>query len=126
MTADIRKRILVIDDDEEMLALVQIALEEDGYLVSTANSGQTAISSYSTINPDLVLLDIRMPLLNGYEVLEKIREISNVPVIMLTGVQDANSVAQSLNLGADDYIRKPFSVQEFLAHVRAKLRRAAI
>jgi len=120
---DMTKRILVVDDDVDMLELLQLALEQGGYQVLTVESGEQALNIFSSFKPDLVILDIIMPESDGYQVLTKIREFSNIPVIILTAIQDPTAVAQSLSLGADDYIRKPFSLQEFLARVRAKLRR---
>lgn len=115
--------IMVVDDDPDLLEMVQEALEVEGYSVITADNGQTALEKIDQEKPNLVLLDIKMPVLDGYQVLQQIRIKSNIPVIMLTGVQEPNSVSQSLDLGADDYIKKPFSVQELMAHIRAKLRR---
>jgi DNA-binding response OmpR family regulator len=116
-------RILVIDDDQDTLDMVQAALEIEGYSVSVADNGRTGLDIVIREKPRLILLDIKMPGLDGCQVLKEIRKISNIPVIMVTGIQEPYSVAESLDLGADDYITKPFSIQELMAHIRAKLRR---
>ena len=120
-----KAHILVVDDNEEfVLQLVRRTLEPEGYSVTVATNGNSALTLLDELRPDLVLLDIRMPDINGYQVLKRIRETSNVPVIMLTAMLETTSVYQSLKLGADDYIRKPFQPQVLLARVQAKLRRA--
>ena len=116
------KSILVIDDDPHMLKLMKITLEREGYDVILATDGIVGISLLKETKPDLVLLDILMPGIDGYEVLDRIRRESNVPVIMMTAVRDVDSVVKSLNLGADDYLRKPFSPKELIARVHTKLR----
>jgi DNA-binding response OmpR family regulator len=115
--------VLVIDDDQDMLDMIQTALKIEGYSVSVADNGKTGLEKVNLEFPELILLDIRMPGLDGYQVLKQIRKISNIPVIMLTAIQEPHSVSESLDLGADDYITKPFSIQELTAHIRAKLRR---
>ena len=120
-----KAHILVVDDNEEfVLQLVRRILEPEGYSVTAATNGNSALTVIDELRPDLVLLDIRMPEINGYQVLKRIREKSDVPVIMLTAILEVTSVQQSLGLGADDYIRKPFKPQELVARVQAKLRRA--
>jgi DNA-binding response OmpR family regulator len=116
-------RILVVDDDKYLLDIIKIILESEGYIVETAIGGPEAMASLNAQKANLVLLDIRLPGEDGYQVLRQIRLISNVPVIMLTGVAEAASVAQSVELGADGYIRKPISSQELIAIVRNKLKR---
>ena len=116
------KSILVIDDDPSILKLMEITLEREGYDVILAIGGVVGISLLKETKPDLVLLDIMMPELNGYEVLGRIRRESNVPVIMMTAVRDVDSVIKSLGLGADDYVRKPLNPKELIARVRTKLK----
>jgi DNA-binding response OmpR family regulator len=106
-----------------MLGLIKPMLESAGYTVTTSNNGQEAIAKFKEINPDLVLLDIKMSGISGYDVLKHIREVSVVPVIMITGISDVNEVNKSLNFGADDYVRKPFSSKILIARIQAKLRR---
>jgi DNA-binding response OmpR family regulator len=111
--------ILVVDDEPRYIRAIQINLEASGYEVITARDGQTAIELAAGEEPDLILLDIRMGGLDGYEVCRRIREFSAVPIIMLTALaEDADKVA-GLDVGADDYVTKPFSADELLARVRA-------
>jgi DNA-binding response OmpR family regulator len=118
--------ILVVDDEPRYIRAIQINLEASGYEVITARDGQTAIELAASEEPDLILLDIRMVDLDGYEVCRRIREFSAVPIIMLTALaEDADKVA-GLDVGADDYVTKPFSADELLARVRAVLRRVEL
>lgn len=116
--------IMVVDDDEAIRALLRRALELAGYSVALASDGNSALSLMEERKPDLVLLDIIMPGISGLEVLYHVRKHSTVPVIVLTAKQEATTAKTALLLGADDYVRKPFSIQELLARVKAKLRRA--
>ena len=118
-----RRRILVVDDEERMVRFIRLNLEHDGFQVSEAFNGRQAVQRLRDINPDLILLDVMMPDLNGFEVLEMIREISNVPVIMLTAKGEEDDRVQGLELGADDYVTKPFSPRELVSRVKAVLRR---
>ena len=119
-----KARILVVDDDPQILDMLKCILEDEGYVVNTVANGNSAMAALTEQKPDLVLLDISLPDLNGYQVLSLIRERSEVPVIMLTGILEVTSVRQSVNLGADDYVRKPFRPRELLARIKSKLRRA--
>ncbi len=116
--------LLAVDDDVQVLHLVRRTLETEGYRVITADSGEAAVAAFEQQPPDLVVLDIKMPGLNGYQVLERIRETSNVPVIMLTAVREETAMERSLGLGASDYIIKQVSIKVLIARVKAKLRRA--
>ena len=118
-------RVLVVDDEEIVCNSLQRVLKEAGYDAVTAANGQEALNKMSQLKIALVLLDIRMPGLDGFQVLRLIRKSSNVPVIMLTAVNDVNTVYDTLSLGADDYVTKPFRTRELLARIRAKLRRTA-
>ena len=119
-------RILVVDDDLQILDMLKCTLDDEGYDVDCAVDGKSALSLLTEYHPDLVLLDIKMPGLNGYQVLELIRDKAEVPVIMLTGVLEPISVRQSVSLGADDYVRKPFRTRELLARIKNKLRRVKL
>lgn len=119
-----RKHILIVDDEPRMVRFVRMNLELEGYQVSTASSGMEAIEKVRTELPDLVILDIMMPEMDGYETLERIRQISNVPVIMLTVKAEEEDKVRGLELGADDYVTKPFSPRELASRVKAALRRA--
>jgi two-component system KDP operon response regulator KdpE len=118
-----RRRILVVDDEERMVRFIRMNLEHDGFEVSEAFNGKEAIQKVRDVTPDLILLDVMMPDLNGFEVLETLREASNVPVIMLTAKGEEDDRVRGLELGADDYVTKPFSPRELVGRVKAVLRR---
>ena len=117
------ERILVADDDREIVRTVRAYLEESGYEVTSAHDGKTALDSFHNERPDLVVLDIMMPEMNGLDVARALRRESEVPIIMLTARVDEADRLVGLELGADDYITKPFSPREVVARVRAVLRR---
>lgn len=119
-----KQLILAVDDDEEMLRMLSRILELEGYDVALAANGRAALTILEECEPDLVILDIIMPGLDGFQVLDLIRQRSNVPVIMLTARCEVTSLRDAVVLGADDYVRKPFYTRELLARIRAKLRRA--
>jgi len=116
--------IMVVDDEQEILRLLKRTLELERYSVILTDNGGTALALLEKHQPDLVILDIMMPGLNGFQVLDLIRHRSSVPVIMLTARDEVATVRDALNLGADDYVRKPFHTRELVARIRAKLRRA--
>src|SRR5579884_1824161 len=116
--------IVVADDDPQLLRLVARNLEMEGYTTHTASDGQQALDLVESKAPDLVLLDVMMPRLDGFTVCHRIREFSSVPVIIVTARGQDQDKVRGLDLGADDYLTKPFSVDELLARVRAVLRRA--
>ncbi len=117
------KTILVVDDEERMARFIRLNLEHDGFQVVEAYRGMQAMQQYRDSLPDLVLLDVMMPDIDGFEVLSMLREISNVPVIMLTAKGEEDDRVRGLELGADDYVTKPFSPRELVSRVRAVLRR---
>ena len=119
-----RPQIMVIDDDQRMLRLLEITFEQEGYDTILAADGSSALAMLEDCKPDLVILDIMMPGPDGFQVLEVIRQRSNVPVIMLTAKSEVTVARDALVLGADDYVRKPFHTTELLARIKAKLRRA--
>ncbi|MCD4801712.1 MAG: response regulator transcription factor [Anaerolineales bacterium] len=116
-------KILVVDDEKRMVRFIQLNLEQDGFQVLTAYNGAEALEQVRTQLPDLILLDIMMPDISGFEVLKRIREVNSVPVIMLTAKGEEDDRIQGLELGADDYITKPFSPREMVSRIRAVLRR---
>lgn len=120
-----RTCIMAIDDEVEILRLLKNILEDEGYDFLGATSGDNAFAQLREHQPDLIILDIMMPGLDGFQVLDLIRRKSNVPVIMLTGKGEVTALRDSVEIGADDYVRKPFYPLELVARVRAKLRRAA-
>ena len=117
-------RILVVDDEEHVRKLLQRILERSGYNVITAANGREALDKLSLAKFDLVLLDLKMPELDGFQTLALIRKQSNVLVMMVTGMGEVASVNEALSIGADDYVTKPFSGAVLLARIEAKLRRS--
>ena len=117
------KIILVVDDEERMLRFIRLNLEHDGFQVIEAVKGHEALDKMRTGMPDLILLDVMLPDLDGFEVLKMIREISNIPIIMLTAKGEEDDRVKGLELGADDYVTKPFSPRELVSRVKAVLRR---
>lgn len=115
--------ILVVDDEARMVRFIQLNLEHDGFQVISAYNGREALEQVRSQLPNLVLLDVMMPDLDGFEVLKRIREQSTVPIIMLTAKGEEDDRVRGLELGADDYITKPFSPRELVSRVRAVLRR---
>lgn len=118
-----RRRVLVVDDEPRMIKFIRLNLEHDGFEVYEATSGPQALEKMRDQLPDLVLLDVMMPDLDGFETLRLVREISTVPVIMLTAKGEEDDRVRGLELGADDYVTKPFSPRELVSRVRAVLRR---
>jgi DNA-binding response OmpR family regulator len=119
------RRVLVADDDRDVRNLVRTLLERAGHEVVEAADGKECLRVLFARRPDLVVLDVRMPLLDGWEALDRIREVANVPVLMLTARGDELDRVRGLRSGADDYVQKPFGRQELLARVDALLRRTA-
>jgi len=115
--------VLVVDDDIRVLRMMQRILELEGYQTLTASNGETALSVFDEQTPDLILLDIMMPGIDGYDVCRRVREFSQLPIIMVTAKESDQEKVKGLDAGADDYVTKPFSSQELAARVRAVLRR---
>jgi DNA-binding response OmpR family regulator len=120
------KRILIVDDEPRYLRLLEANLRTEGYEVATAQDGVQAVDIFSSQPIDLILLDIMMPRMDGFSTCQRIREYSNVPIIMLTAKGEEQDRVRGLDLGADDYLVKPFSATELLARVRAVMRRSQI
>ena len=116
-------KILVVDDDLNICELLKLYLENDGYVVYTANDGKQAVDMFKNKTPDLVLLDIMLPKMDGWQVCREIRKTSGVPIIMLTAKGETIDKVLGLELGADDYVVKPFDTKEVMARVKAVLRR---
>ncbi|HEX2046003.1 MAG TPA: response regulator transcription factor [Gaiellaceae bacterium] len=119
-----RGRVLVVDDDADIRNLVRELLGRQGYTVDEAPNGRDGLRAFYAASPDLVLLDVSMPELDGWQTLERIRDLSDVPVVMLTARAAELEKVRGLKAGADDYVTKPFGRQELLARVEALLRRA--
>jgi DNA-binding response OmpR family regulator len=117
-------RILIVDDEPRYVRLMEANLMTEGYQVIKAYNGQEAVQAVIDYKPNLVILDVMMPVMDGFTACERIREFSNVPIIMVTAKGEERDRVRGLDLGADDYIVKPFSATEILARVRAVLRRA--
>ena len=119
------EKILVVDDDVNICELLRLYLEKEGYTVSIVNDGESAVKSFGEIQPDLMLLDIMLPRLDGWQVCREIRKFSDKPIIMLTAKGETFDKVLGLELGADDYVVKPFDAKEVVARVKAVLRRSA-
>lgn len=120
-----KKKILVVDDEAAIGDILRINLEREGYAVAVAMDGEEGARLALSLNPDLVLLDVMLPKMDGFEVCKKIRRESEVPIVMLTARTEEIDKILGLELGADDYVTKPFSVRELMARVKANLRRTA-
>ncbi len=122
---DSKKTVAVVDDDRNIAELVQLYLEKDGYDAHIYGTGKQMLEAFGELTPDLVLLDIMLPEMDGLEVLKELRKISSVPVVMLTAKGETFDKVLGLELGADDYLVKPFDGKELMARVKAVLRRTA-
>jgi DNA-binding response OmpR family regulator len=118
-----RRRVLVVDDEPRMVRFIRLNLEQDGFEVVEACSGMEALTQLRTTMPDLVLLDVMLPDIDGFETLRMIREFSQVPILMVTAKGEEDDRVRGLERGADDYITKPFSPRELSSRIRAVLRR---
>ena len=116
--------VLIVEDDRNIAELLQLYLEKEGYAVTIANDGGQGLDKFRTIQPDLVLLDVMMPVMDGWAVCKAIRAESQTPIIMLTAKGETDDKVQGLKAGADDYVTKPFEMKEVLARVEAVLRRS--
>jgi DNA-binding response OmpR family regulator len=119
-------RVLLVDDDEALLAIVRLSLGKDGVVVETATTAAAGLALLDSAPADLVILDVGLPDLSGWEVLRRIRQASDVPVLILSARDSGVDKARGLDLGADDYLTKPFDLLELEARVRALLRRARL
>ena len=115
--------VLIVEDDRNIAELLQMYLEKEGYAVTIAADGGQGLAKYRSIKPDLVLLDVMMPVMDGWSVCKAIRSESNTPIIMLTAKSETDDKVNGLKTGADDYITKPFEMKEVLARIEALLRR---
>jgi len=120
------KKILIVDDESAILQTLRFNLERNGYAVATAGDGRSAVALAASDRPDLIIMDIMLPVLDGIEACKEIRKTSGVPIIMLTARDQEIDKVLALELGADDYVTKPFSLHEFLARVKARLRRQGV
>ena len=125
VTMEARKRILVVDDEPEITLVLRSGLSKHGFDVRVANEGEAALDLFSAWLPDLVITDLSMPNMNGLTLCQRLREISTIPIIILSVKGDEATKVQVLDAGADDYLTKPFGMGELLARVRATLRRSS-
>lgn len=116
-------KILIVEDDKNLSDLMKLELEYERFEISRAFDGNEALLQFNSQKPDLILLDVMLPKMNGYEVIRKIRQISDVPVIFVTAKDETFDKVNGLNSGADDYISKPFKIEELIARINAILRR---
>src|SRR5690554_4567473 len=117
------KKILIIEDEKSISDIIKFNLQKEGFEVDMAYDGKSGLEKFSSCKPDLVLLDVMLPLIDGFEVCKKIRESSTIPILMLTAKEEEVDKVLGLEMGADDYITKPFGMRELLARVKANLRR---
>lgn len=120
-----KEKILVVDDDKNICDLLRMYLEKEGYAVAMAHNGIDAVNAFNAGNPDLILLDIMLPQLDGWQVCREIRKVSEAPIIMLTAKDEVFDKVLGLELGADDYVTKPFDTKEIVARIKAVLRRTS-
>ena len=120
-----KEKILVVDDDKNICDLLRMYLEKEGYAVAMAHNGIDAVNAFNASNPDLILLDIMLPQLDGWQVCREIRKVSEAPIIMLTAKDEVFDKVLGLELGADDYVTKPFDTKEIVARIKAVLRRTS-
>jgi DNA-binding response OmpR family regulator len=116
-------QILTVEDDERIRTAVRIALEDEGWAVTEADSGEEALNAFKRLPADVVLIDIMLPGIDGFEVCRSLRKVSDVPIVMVTARSDTHDVVAGLEAGADDYLTKPFAPKELSARIRALLRR---
>lgn len=121
-----KEKILVVDDDKNICELLRMYLEKEGYTVTMVHNGINAVNAFASENPDLVLLDIMLPQLDGWQVCREIRKTSEKPIIMLTAKDETFDKVLGLELGADDYVTKPFDTKEIVARIKAVLRRTSV
>jgi DNA-binding response OmpR family regulator len=121
-----KQAVLVVDDDPRLLRLVRVNLEKSGFAVNTASSGAAALEQFDVEVPDAMVVDVTMPGMDGFTLTQRIREVSHVPIIILTAMGEQTQKVRGLELGADDYITKPFDPDEMVARVRAVLRRSQL
>jgi len=119
-----KKKILVVEDEVKIVEVISSYLEKEGYLVCSAYNGKAGLEAFEKFNPALIILDLMLPDINGEEICKTVRRKSRIPIIMLTAKVDEGSVLNGFDIGADDYVTKPFSTKQLMARVAALLRRA--
>lgn len=117
------KKVLIIEDEKSISDIIKFNLNKEGFEVETAYDGQDGLTKSLSIQPDLILLDVMIPIMDGFQVCKKVREVSTVPILMLTAKEEEVDKVLGLELGADDYITKPFGMRELIARIKANIRR---
>ncbi len=117
------KKVLIIEDEKSISDIIKFNLTKEGFEVETAYDGQDGLEKATTVKPDLILLDVMLPLMDGFQVCKKVRETNTVPILMLTAKEEEVDKVLGLELGADDYITKPFGMRELIARIKANIRR---
>lgn len=117
------KKVLIIEDEKSISDIIKFNLEKEGFQVDTAFDGQAGLDQAAAFDPDLILLDVMLPVMDGFQVCKKVREASAVPILMLTAKEEEVDKVLGLELGADDYITKPFGMRELIARIKANIRR---
>lgn len=117
------KKVLIIEDEKSISDIIKFNLEKEGFQVDTAFDGQAGLDQVATFDPDLILLDVMLPVLDGFQVCKKVRETNAVPILMLTAKEEEVDKVLGLELGADDYITKPFGMRELIARIKTNIRR---
>ena len=117
------KKVLIIEDEKSISDIIKFNLTKEGFEVETAYDGQDGLDKALSVNPDLILLDVMLPIMDGFQVCKKVRETNSVPIIMLTAKEEEVDKVLGLELGADDYITKPFGMRELIARIKANIRR---
>lgn len=117
------KKVLIIEDEKSISDIIKFNLSKEGFEVETAYDGQDGLDKALSVNPDLILLDVMLPIMDGFQVCKKVRETNSVPIIMLTAKEEEVDKVLGLELGADDYITKPFGMRELIARIKANIRR---
>ena len=120
------KTVLIVEDESNIRELLRMYLEQEGYIVEMAQNGAEGLRIFKRVHPDLVLLDLMMPIMDGTQMIRELRSFSNTPVIMLTAKGEMLDKIAGLELGADDYITKPFQIREVMARIKANLRKAEL
>lgn len=121
-----QKKVLIIEDEKSISDIIKFNLQKEGYEIETAYDGEDGLTKALSVNPDIILLDIMIPIIDGFQVCKKVRETSNVPIIMLTAKEEEVDKVLGLELGADDYMTKPFGMRELIARIKANIRRNSI
>ena len=126
MKGSFMSKILIVEDEQKIARFIELELTHEGYEVQAAHDGRTGLALCDTWKPDLLILDLMLPELSGIEVCRRLRQQSDIPIIMLTAKDDVSDKVMGLDMGADDYITKPFAIEELLARIRVCLKKTRL